>query len=125
MKLTITGAPRTKKNSREHFNVPGRGLVPMPSKAWRAWVQSARLLDGNGLDINPYRPLIPDIALNCRATFYRDARRGDAVGFYQGLADLLEKRRVISNDAQLVSWDGTRLAIDRDNPRTEISLEQA
>ena len=69
-------------------------------------------------------PVGTDAPLNCRALFYRDARRGDAVGYYQGLADLLEKRGVIENDAQLTQWDGSRLLLDRENPRVEIELTE-
>ena len=65
---------------------------------------------------------VVDSPHNCRALFYRDAARGDAVGYYQGLADLLEKRGVISNDKWLVSWDGSRLEIDKENPRVEVTL---
>ncbi len=117
--LTVTGAPRTKKNSRVHT----RTGIPLPSKAWRAWVNNARILDACGHELVPCYPIIPDEALNCRAVFYRDARRGDAVGYFQGIADLLEKRRVVTDDAQIVSWNGSRMEIDRKNPRTEILLE--
>jgi hypothetical protein len=64
-------------------------------------------------------------AYNVRATFYRDRNGpGDAVGYYQGLADLLEKRGIVANDRQLVSWDGTRITLDRDRPRVEVRLEE-
>jgi hypothetical protein len=56
--------------------------------------------------------------------FYRDAERGDAVGYYQGLADLLEKRGVVANDRLIMSWDGSRLLKDSANPRVELTLEE-
>ena len=140
VKLTVSGPPRTKKNHRVHT----RAGVPLPSKAWTAWVKSAEItMDANGRRYTlaelkgwplvvwfaqtvgagkvtdpPYRE-----AYNVRALFYRDAERGDAVGYYQGLADLLEKRGVIANDSQLRSWDGSRLLKDAGNPRVEIELQ--
>ena len=63
-----------------------------------------------------------DTPHNIAAVFYRDANRGDAVGYYQGLADLLEKFGIVSNDKWLVSWDGSRLRKDKLNPRVEVEL---
>ena len=121
IQFTVWGSPRTKKTSNQ---VITRGRVRvLPSKAWTNWVKTAPILRG----INRDEPVIQvfsvaDKPYNVCATFYRDARRGDAVGFYQGLADLLEKRGVISDDKFFVSWDGSRLEIDRENPRVEITL---
>jgi hypothetical protein len=61
---------------------------------------------------------------NCAAIFYRDANRGDAVGYYQGLADVLEKAQVITNDKFITQWDGSRLLVDRENPRVELVLTE-
>ena len=62
------------------------------------------------------------VPLNCRALFYRDANRGDAVGYYQGLADVLEEIGLLADDEHIVSWDGSRLLLDRVNPRVEVTL---
>lgn len=117
--LTVYGAPRTKKTS----NVlvlnqrPGQRPLILPSRAWRDWVKAARVeWDGLGGEA-PVTGL-----MNCRALFYRERRDGDSHGYYQGLADLLEKRRIILNDRQLVQWDGSRLLKDAENPRVEIVL---
>ena len=98
----------------------------MPSKAWQRWLDSAHIVLEDGAVWHGYTrlPLFPDEALNCSAVYYRDARRGDIVGYEQGLADLLEKRRVVTNDAQIVSWNGSRMDLDGVNPRTEIELEK-
>ena len=60
--------------------------------------------------------------VNCAAVFYRDAHRGDAVGYYQALGDALEAAGVVSNDKWLVSWDGSRLRKDADRPRICVVL---
>jgi Holliday junction resolvase RusA-like endonuclease len=61
--------------------------------------------------------------VRCAAVFYRDADRGDAVGYYQGLADLLEKRGVLANDKQIADWNGSELRKDAQRPRVELTLE--
>lgn len=60
--------------------------------------------------------------LNCCAIFYRDADRGDAVGYYQGLADCLEAAGVVSDDKWIAQWDGSRLTKDANRPRIEVVL---
>jgi len=117
IQFTVFGAPRTKKNSNRLVKA-GKMRRILPSKAWTQWVETARTVrDGH------WMVAVPETTYNIRAIFYRDALRGDAVGYYQGLADLLEKRGILSDDKWLVSWDGSRLAIDRENPRVEITLE--
>ena len=119
--FTVWGSPRTKKTSNRLVHA-GRIRV-LPSKAWVKWVKTAPILRGITRD-EPVRQVlgVADKPYNVCATFYRDARRGDAIGYYQGLADLLEKRGVISDDKFFVSWDGSRLEIDRENPRVEVTL---
>ena len=129
LRLTVHGAPRTKKTSNRLVRAGGRHRV-LPSKAWESWVKSARIQRVDA-PLTRYRgPFVthwifgtlPDRPYNCAALFYRDADRGDAVGYYQGLADLLERVGVLSNDKFITSWDGSRLLVDRENPRVEITL---
>ena len=125
--LTIPSPPRTKKNHGSVVAVRGKP-VHLPSKAWMEWVVRASFFLHPVLAPYTKRKLLPidkAVRLNCAATFYRDAARGDAVGYYQGLADLLEKVGVLANDVSLVSWDGSRLAKDADDPRTVVCLTLA
>lgn len=151
VRLVILSAPRTKKTSNQAVLLPSHGkgqpcphcakpviAKVFPSAAWRTWVKEARvLLAGGGefvkiegdLYLHPqngrpaYRWTTETRAVNCRAVFYRDANRGDFIGYAQGLADLLETRGLILNDSQLVTWEGSQLLIDRQNPRVECWLE--
>lgn len=96
----------------------------MPSEAWESWASASLPQIAIQLRRNPVRCPLPDRAYNCAAQFYRDANRGDAVGYYQGLADVLEKARVVTNDKYITQWDGSRLLIDRANPRVELVLTE-
>lgn len=117
VELVVFAAPRTKKNSGgvltrggKKFHVPSPAYLVFEAEVVAA---AARLQLGQ----------LPEGAYNVRATFYRDARRGDAVGYYQALADALQRAGVVANDAQLVAWDGSRLALDRLRPRVEVTVE--
>lgn len=121
--LVLIGAPRTKKN---HGRVIKRGTrkFHIQSEAYEAWnksVQQQLAIFRASTDWKlPLRA-----ALNCRALFFRDAERGDAVGYYQGLADALQAGEIIENDSQIRSWDGSRLLKESGNPRVIVSLEAA
>lgn len=124
MKLTITGPPRTKKNHGTIVRAGGRPRL-IPSRAWTKWWKAARIIDAETQRDTYWgwgKNSAIDYPVNCAAVFYRDRNQGDAVGYYQGLADLLEKRGVVVNDKYIVSWDGSRLDIDRKNPRVEVEL---
>jgi len=113
-RFTVVGAPRTKKN---HGWRTKQGFQ-MPSKAWKRWLETAQVVPAVQTDWMTLQPV------NCRAVFYRDANRGDAVGYYQGLADLLEWYEIVKDDGLIVSWDGSRLLKDKDNPRVEVELTE-
>ncbi len=118
-RLVVSGPPRTKKTSNRIFRVGGKPKV-MPSEAWLNWAATATV---SRLVPMPWSNPTGD--LNLCALFFRDADRGDAVGYYQGIADLLERRGILANDKQIVSWDGSRLLIDRTRPRVELVLRPA
>ncbi len=116
----IPGPPRTKKNS---SRLDLRGVRPrkIPSKAFEEWNKQAQL---HLMQVRRKWDVMPlECPVNCRATFYRDAFRGDAVGYYQALADALEEAGIVENDSLIVQWDGSRLKVDAVNPRIEGVLE--
>lgn len=116
----ILGPPRTKKTSAQLVRAGFRPRI-LPSKAFREWNKT--WAQPQLIRARPETPI--QCAVNCRAIFYREALRGDAVGFYQALADALQDAGVVVNDAQIVSWDGSRMLKDAINPRIEVILEAA
>jgi len=119
--IVLPGAPRTKKNS-ANILMAGKKKVVKPSPAWLAWRNDVRswYLKQPVAFRRPF-PL-PVAEYNIAALFYRDAKRGDSTGYYQGVADVLQELNIITDDVQLVQWDGSRLYIDKANPRVEITL---
>ena len=119
LRFTLCGAPRTKKNHGKIWRVGTRTVIK-PAEAWLAWRDEMLSVWGvNGLRVEIAFPV------NVRALFYRDAQRGDAVGYYQGLADVLEALGVVVDDKWIVSWDGSRLRKDAINPRVEVEVTRA
>ena len=122
VEFTIPGAPRTKKN---HSRIVWSGNRPrlLPSEAHEEWFNAAIwTIKPAIIDHHNSLPIRCDV--NVTATFYRDRNTGDANGYYQALADLLEKAGVVENDRQIVSWDGSRLRKDAENPRIEVSIQE-
>lgn len=117
--LLIPGAPRTKKNHGQIIRVKGNPRI-MPSPQWRKWRDQAFYpLRQQWIKMKQNPIAYP---ANCAAVFYRDRLSGDAVGYYQGLADLLEEVGVVENDKWITSWNGSRLEKDNKQPRVEVTL---
>jgi Holliday junction resolvase RusA-like endonuclease len=70
-----------------------------------------------------------DVTVN--AQIYRARDTGDIHNFFQAIGDALQGgggRRnrvpcVLADDSQIKSWDGSRLRLDRKNPRVELTIE--
>lgn len=125
-------APRTKKNSPQLIRNMARPIL-VPSEAYREWERAARgelirqgickKLAGNDTLFWLKGEAIA-APMNCRALIFRDKLIGDAVGYYQGIADFLEGAGIFTNDKFIVSWDGSRLLKDAHTPRIELELTQ-
>jgi len=125
--------PRTKKNSRTHVRKRAKSgnmiTVPLPSDAYREMEgQIVVFVARRQLRLAAFpfpvsmQALRLEQPINCAAIFYRDADRGDAVGYYQALADSLEAAGVVADDKWIKQWDGSRLAKDASRPRIEVTL---
>lgn len=113
--------PRTKKNSGDILcphqirGIKFHAIQPSPAyRKWESGCKRAALYDRTA------PPITWDV--NCEALIYRESRIGDAVGYYQAIADCLQTLGVVDDDKRIVSWDGTRMLKDAENPRVEIVL---
>jgi Holliday junction resolvase RusA-like endonuclease len=126
LRYVIAGAPRTKKNHGRRIK-RGAHVFSVPSLAAVAWEASAiTQMRRQGLTPTPVSQPV-----RVHALIYREAnRRGDLVGYFQAIGDALQGGHgkskvpcVLDDDEQIKSWDGSRLRLDRKNPRIEITIE--
>lgn len=120
LSFTITGPPRTKKTSNRIVRC-GKFHKVLPSLAFIEWNKSAQLQLAKAKADYEGLPITLDV--NCNAWIYREALRGDAVGYYQAIADALQEAGIVKNDAQIISWNGSQLDKDAKRPRIEVELE--
>ena len=119
MTFRIYRAPRSKKNGARIVTRPHPRLLP--SKAWVEWLDNCRF---DGPEPNTI-PLWRGGVCNCMALFYVDSMRHvDANNLYSGLADLLQHHGVVDDDKCIIAWDGSRVYLDRKNPRTVVTLTE-
>ncbi len=122
-RFTLKGAPRTKKTSNRLVPAKGnRRAVILPSAAFTAWNRIAQMELAKVRAASSGFPIETNV--NIRAWFYRDAERGDACNFYAALADALQEGRILLDDKYAVSWDGSRILLDKENPRVEVWITE-
>jgi len=115
----IIGKPCTKKNSQTMITTRGRPRL-IQSKAYRRWEKEAELIYIKPTHTRKQIPIAYPV--NCKATVFRERNVGDAINYWQAIADFLEKREVVVNDKFIVAWNGSECLKDKNNPRVEIVL---
>ena len=114
--------PKTKKNSqRIVINRKTNRPMVMQNEAYKEYEKNC----GWFLKI-PDKPI--DTPVNIRCVFYRENNiRCDLTNCLAAIDDILIKYGVIADDnfKILVSHDGSRVHVDKNNPRTEITIETA
>lgn len=124
MKLTLYGNPVTKKNSQRilyKFTKFGRKTPFIaPSKAYVDYeTDCLRQIK------RPHSPI--SARVNVRCIYYmKTARRVDLANLIEATTDILVKARVLEDDNSKVvaAHDGSRVELDRKNPRAEIEIEE-
>ena len=120
LEFTIPLPPITKKNSQRIF-VNGKTGKPfiMPSAQYKEYEQSAGwFVPREGIDY----------PVNVKCLFYMPTKRKvDLTNLLEAVCDVLVKCGCIKDDCSdiVVSHDGSRVLYDKENPRTEIFIEEA
>lgn len=119
--FTIPLPPVTKKNSSRAFvNKKTQRAVVLPSKAYEKYEKSAEAF---------FKPLHINTPVNVKALYYMPTRRRvDITNLHSALCDTLTHCGVLEDDSSLSpcivrSMDGSRVFYDKENPRTEITIE--
>ena len=111
--------PTTKKNSQNIIRNPktGRYMI-VQGKQYKEYEKNA----GWFLKKLP-EPISEPVNVKC--TFYRpDRKRVDLTNLLEAIDDILVKYKIIKDDTFtiLAGHDGSRVLVDKDNPRTEIEI---
>lgn len=113
--------PRTKKNSQKIIiNPKTKKPIIVQGDVFKRYEQEA----GWFLRRRGKEPIAEPVNIKC--LFYRKtARRVDLTNLLEAIDDILVKYRIIADDNfQIIAGhDGSRVFIDKDNPRTEIYIE--
>ena len=117
MKIVIPVAPITKKNHQQIIRVGNRPAV-IPSKQYQQYEKDcAPFLKSIGIDY----------PVNVKALYYMPTRRRvDLCNLHEALCDVLVKFGVVQDDncKIIASMDGSRVLYDKENPRTEVYIEE-
>lgn len=120
MHLTLYGDPRTKKNSARILKSRSGGRFVAPSKAYVDY-ETDRLRQIK----RPHSPI--SARVNVRCVYYmKTARRVDLANLIEATTDILVKAHVLEDDNSKIvaTHDGSRVDLDRKNPRVEIEIEE-
>lgn len=119
MQFTISGNPITKKNSSRIVNV-GTCHKLLPSKQYEEYEKSCLPY------VHKYRHLHIDYPVNVKLLYYmKTKRKVDLPNLINGTLDMLVDYGVLADDNRNIvySTDGSRVLWDKENPRTEITIE--
>lgn len=112
--------PKTKKNSQKIIrNARTKGHMIVQSDAYRQYERDAGWFIHN----SKLKPI--DFPVNIKYTFFRENEiRCDGLNLSAAMDDILVKYGILADDnfKIVAGHDGTRVFIDRDNPRTEIEI---
>lgn len=145
--LVLLGPPRTKKTSQRVVWLKRKNTAPgqkqqfpkiLPSEQYEHWFKNvmtyAPIINRQVANMGIALPITGPVGVT--ALFFREANQGDLTGFMQAVADAIQtpvERHgkqvrnglgIIEDDAQIVSWDGSRLLKDAANPRIELDVVQ-
>ena len=111
--------PKTKKNNQQVlYNSKTKKPFIAQNNAYKRYERDA------GWFVKWNKPPIKE-AVNVKCVFYRDSeRRVDLTNLLEAIDDVLVKYKVLADDNYkiIAAHDGSRVYVDKDNPRTEITI---
>ena len=124
--IVLTGNPTTKKNSQQIITNPstGRPMVIQGERfqayeqacLWQLVWQSAKI-----------KSKLPEPPYNVQCVYYRDSnRRVDLGNLLAATCDILVNAGILPDDnfKVIASHDGSRVLVDKQNPRVEITITE-
>lgn len=119
--FTIKGNPRPKKNNMSFIKTKSGKTALIQSATYQAYKELFLLQIKNKYKGQPISE-----AVNIRCIYYRgDNRKTDLVNLQNGTLDLLVESGILKDDNYNIvrSMDGSRVYVDKADPRAEIYIE--
>ena len=123
--ITIPVKPRTKKNHMQLVTLKTGRQMLLPSRQYKEFEKEVVEV----IDDLRMKECIPLTAIgypiNLKCIFYKEKDyKADLTGYLQAIQDALVKAKVIADDNHKVveSTDGSKVYLDRNNPRIEIEI---
>lgn len=120
IKFTVPIAPVSKKNHQQIlFNQKTKRPFVSPSKQYIEYEDNALWFIPKGRNI--------DYKVNVKCLFYMPTKREcDLTNMLQSINDVMVKAGLLKDDNSKIigSHDGSRVLYDKDNPRTEVTIEK-
>lgn len=118
--FTVTGNPIVKKNTQRAVFRRGYPII-VYSPQYREWAH--RAMDELMVQKKPQEPIDYPVLLVCKF-FMQTKRVVDLSALYEGIQDVLVQMHVLKDDNfnYVAGHDGSRVLIDRKNPRTEVTI---
>lgn len=121
IKFTIPVKPRTKKNHSSIVTLKNGRTLLLPSKQYKEFEKQVCTFIHEAKSTS--KPI--DMPCNLKCIFYKEKNfRSDLMGYMQAIADALVKAEVFADDNSniIASTDGSKVLLDRDNPRIEVEI---
>jgi len=123
----IDGQPMSKKRNYKIIRLGGRYTLGL-TKQYKAWEKSAKdqlwvqRMQYQASMIGPWEPIAEPVEVTF--LFYmKDKKRYDMSNLIQGAEDALVDARILKDDSQIQSYDGSRKWLDRSRrPQVLITI---
>ena len=118
--FVLPGNPATKKNSQEIVRPKGRPPIIVQNKRYKEYEKACR-------EYVPKMPEPIDYPVEVSCLYYRkDNRRCDLTNLLAATTDILVKYGVLADDNYkiITSVDGSRVFVEKDRPRAEVTIRE-
>jgi len=118
IRITIPGAPITKKNSQQIVYAGARPMI-IPSKAYKDYRKACLY----AIPAEARQRI--DYPVNLSCVYYMPTRRRvDLCNLLEATCDILVDAGVLKDDCSTIvaAHDGSRVDLDREKPRVEITI---
>ena len=129
LEFTLYVKPRTKKNHMQLVTLKTGRQMLLPSKQYKEFEKEVVEAVGDLLlhECLKYEDLPINYPINLKCEFYKEKDyKADLMGYLQAIQDALVKAGVLADDNHkiVVTTDGSKVYLDRENPRIEIEIDK-